>query len=93
MRRVMGLAVLVLGLLLAAPAGAAETWTAADKKGFGTAYDTRSKVWFTLGDTRLEEVYWPDAGTPAVRSLELIVGGERGRPARPARSPPRTRAA
>jgi glucoamylase len=77
MRLRTGLAVLVLGLLLAAPAGAAETWTAADKKGFGTAYDTRSKVWFTLGDTRLDEVYWPDAGTPAVRGLELRIGDER----------------
>jgi Glucodextranase, domain N len=68
MRRV-SLGVLLMGLLLLWPAtaGAAEIWTPADKHGFGTAHDLRSKVWFTLGDTRMDEVYWPDAGAPVER--------------------------
>jgi glucoamylase len=75
----LSLAVLVAGLLLLLPslATAQERWTAADKRGFGTAHDTRSKVWFTLGDTRMDEVYWPDIGSPAVRGLELEIGDER----------------
>src|SRR5680860_1664445 len=79
LRARLSLAVLLTGLLALAPsaAAAAERWTAADKRGFGTAHDTRSKVWVTLGDTRMDEVYWPDAGTPAARGLELMVGDER----------------
>ena len=48
-------------------------WTEADKDGFGTAQDARSKVWHTLDDGRLTEVYYPDLGTPAVRDLQLAV--------------------
>ena len=74
----LSLAVLLSALLaLPAAAAAAETWTAADKQGFGTAHDTRSKVWFTLGRTGMDEVYWPRIDRPAVRSLELRVGGKR----------------
>jgi glucoamylase len=40
---------------------------------FGTAYDTRSKVWFTLGRAGLQGVYWPTADEPSARSLELVV--------------------
>jgi glucoamylase len=77
------LAVLFTGLLAlgSAPAVAAEHWTAADKRGFGTAHDTRSKVWFTLGDTGMEEVYWPRIDRPAVRGLTLRVGDEHERSA------------
>src|SRR3954449_3654188 len=73
-----------IGLMAAAPAAAATTaapgapgdqatWTPADKDGFGTATSTTSKVWHTLGDGTLTEVYYPDLGTPAVRDLQLIV--------------------
>src|SRR5438445_1527877 len=53
--------------------GAPATWTPANKEGFGTAQGTESKVWYTLQDGRLTEVYYPDLGTPSVRDLEFIV--------------------
>lgn len=53
--------------------GAAPNWTPADKHGFGTAHDPRSKVWFTLRAHSLSEVYYPDLGTPAVRDLKFVV--------------------
>jgi glucoamylase len=55
--------------------GAKAVWTAADKDGFGTSHTQASKVWHTLGDGRLTEVYYPDLGTPAVRELQLVVSG------------------
>jgi glucoamylase len=48
-------------------------WTEADKDGFGTARSTESKVWHTLDDGELTEVYYPDLGTPALRDLQFIV--------------------
>ncbi|MFL5659647.1 MAG: glycoside hydrolase family 15 protein [Ktedonobacteraceae bacterium] len=47
--------------------------TPANKEGFGTAQGAASKVWYTLQDGRLTEVYYPDLGTPSVRDLEFIV--------------------
>src|SRR4051812_30420022 len=49
-------------------------YLAADKGGFGTAHDVRSKVWFTLepgGGTG--EIYYPNLGTPATRALGFVV--------------------
>ena len=48
-------------------------WTPADKDGFGTSTTTTSKVWHTLEHGRLTEVYYPDLGTPSVRTLDFIV--------------------
>jgi glucoamylase len=48
-------------------------WTEADKDGYGTATTTTSKVWHTLDDGRLTEVFYPDLGTPSVRALEFVV--------------------
>src|SRR5215216_4757059 len=48
-------------------------WTPADKDGFGTSTTTASKVWYTLNDGELTEVYYPDLGTPSVRDLQFIV--------------------
>jgi glucoamylase len=58
-----------------APGGPGEkaVWTEADKDGFGTSHTRASKVWHTLDDGRLTEVYYPDLGTPAVRDLQLVV--------------------
>jgi len=53
--------------------GATATWTPANKEGFGTALSVKSKVWYTLQDGRLSEVYYPDLSTPSVRDLEFIV--------------------
>jgi glucoamylase len=48
-------------------------WTEADKDGFGTSTTTESKIWFTLDDGKLTEVYYPDLGTPSVRDLQFVV--------------------
>jgi glucoamylase len=53
--------------------GATAIWTEADKDGFGTAVGTVSKVWHTLDDGRLTEVFYPDLGTPSVRTLDFVV--------------------
>jgi glucoamylase len=53
--------------------GAAAHWTPADKDGFGTATAVQSKVWHTLSNGELTEVYYPDLGTPSVRDLQFVV--------------------
>ena len=75
--------VVVFVLLLAAPAtartradgapGTRPTWTPADKHAFGTSSTPASRVWFTLRQRELTEVFFPDLGTPAIRSLEFVV--------------------
>src|SRR3954451_22742233 len=53
--------------------GANAIWTPANKTGFGTSTTTTSKVWHTLENGKLTEVYYPDLGTPSVRDLQFIV--------------------
>ncbi|MFP3960968.1 glycoside hydrolase family 15 protein [Actinomadura fulvescens] len=53
--------------------GKASTWAAGDKDGFGTAKNTRSKVWYTLNDGALTEVFFPRIDTPATRDTQLVV--------------------
>jgi glucoamylase len=53
--------------------GAPALWTEGDKDGFGTSTTLQSKVWHTLDDGELTEVYYPDLGTPAARDLQLVV--------------------
>jgi glucoamylase len=53
--------------------GTKHTWAPADKHGFGTAVKPRSNVWFTLRQAELTEAYYPDLGTPSLRSLEFVV--------------------
>ena len=57
--------------------GQTESWNEADKDGFGTAATKRSKVWHTLDDGALTEVFYPDLGTPAVRDLQFAVSDGR----------------
>jgi glucoamylase len=82
-------AILVASLLVLALTGLAEAapssssapgapgdpavWTPADKDGFGTSKTTTSKVWYTLNNGELTEVYYPNLGTPSVRDLQFIV--------------------
>ncbi|HKE14153.1 MAG TPA: glycoside hydrolase family 15 protein, partial [Kofleriaceae bacterium] len=61
-----------------AAADAPQIWTPGNKEGFGTAMSADSKVWYTLQGGRLSEVYYPDLGTPSVRTLELVVGEGEG---------------
>lgn len=53
--------------------GVKQTFSPADKHGFGTAAALRSRVWFTLRSAELTEVYFPDAGTPSLRTLQFAV--------------------
>jgi glucoamylase len=53
--------------------GQAATWSPGDKDGFGTARTTASKVWYTLNDGALSEVFFPRIDTPATRDTQLAV--------------------
>src|SRR3954451_2633570 len=76
-------------LLIAAPAahgartsapgapGARAFWTPADKDGYGTSATTTSKVWHTISNGELTEVFFPDLGTPSIRDLQLVVSDGR----------------
>ncbi len=77
MRRVC-IATVLFMLVLPGAALAEPNWTEADKDGYGTSTTTASKVWHTLDDGRLTEVFYPDLGTPSVRTLEFIVSDGRG---------------
>lgn len=55
--------------------GPPATYLPADKHGFGTAHQRTSPVWFTVGRTGLNEVFYPDLSTPATRDLRLVVDG------------------
>lgn len=48
-------------------------WPSAAKNGFGTSNTLASKVWFTLNNGVMTEVYYPRLDVPNVQSLQLIV--------------------
>jgi len=48
-------------------------WLSAAKNGFGTANTVASKVWFTLNDGVMTEVYYPTLDVPNVQMLQLII--------------------
>ncbi|MGR7024400.1 glycoside hydrolase family 15 protein [Geodermatophilus sp. URMC 62] len=84
-RAVLGGAVgaLVLGVVPPAAAqeeaapgypGQAADWSPGDKDGFGTAIGALdSRVWYTLNDGTLSEVYAPRIDTPSSRDTQLVV--------------------
>jgi glucoamylase len=54
--------------------GAAATWSTGDKDGFGTAIGAmKSKVWYTLNNGALSEVYYPRIDTPSSRDTQFVV--------------------
>ena len=53
--------------------GAQAAWTTGAKQGVGTSTTAESKVWYTLSDGTLSEVYYPRVDVANSRSLELIV--------------------
>src|SRR6266480_4573954 len=55
-----------------APGGDAH-WLSAAKNGFGTSNTLQSKVWFTLNDGVLTEVYYPTLDVPNVQTLQLVL--------------------
>lgn len=48
-------------------------WTHGDKTGVGTAYSADSRVWFTLWNGAVTEVYYPTIDRPQLRDLELLI--------------------
>src|SRR2546421_270851 len=50
-------------------------WTNAGKDGVGTSNTVESKVWFTLRDGALTEVYYPTVDVANTRALEFVVAG------------------
>src|ERR1043165_10195307 len=53
--------------------GASANWTTGNKQGLGTSVGTDSKVWYTLSNGALSEVYYPSGDRANVRSLEFAV--------------------
>ena len=48
-------------------------WSSAAKNGFGTSNTLASKVWFTLNNGVMTEVYYPRLDVPNVQVLQLIL--------------------
>jgi len=48
-------------------------WATAAKQGIGTSASLESKVWFTLADGVMTEVYYPDVTTANVHLLQFVV--------------------
>ncbi|MFY9936971.1 MAG: glycoside hydrolase family 15 protein [Silvibacterium sp.] len=47
-------------------------WTGAAKDGVGTAHSMGGRVWFTIGQGILTEVYYPTIDRPQLRDLEFL---------------------
>ncbi|MBD2307733.1 glucan 1,4-alpha-glucosidase [Chroococcidiopsis sp. FACHB-1243] len=57
--------------------GVEPRWTQGNKDGVGTAYSAASRVWFTLSNGILNEVYYPTIDRPQIQDLQyLITDGE-----------------
>ncbi len=48
-------------------------WSSADKDGVGTAYNSASRIWFTLAHGIVTEVYSPTIDMPQIRDLQYLV--------------------
>ena len=48
-------------------------WTHGNKDGVGTAYSAASKIWFTLFNGIVTEVYYPTVDRPQIRDLQYLV--------------------
>ena len=59
--------------------GADAHWLSAAKNGFGTSNTLASKVWFTLNNGVMTEVYYPTLDVPNVQMLQLIVVSRDGK--------------
>ena len=52
-------------------------WSSAAKNGVGTSNSLASKVWFTLNNGVLTEVYYPRLDVPNVQALQLLIVGDK----------------
>src|ERR1041384_1271304 len=68
---------MVLVIVIAGHAAMAQAedahWPTAAKNGFGTSTTLASKVWFTLADGVMTEVFYPTLDVPNVQMLQLQV--------------------
>ena len=48
-------------------------WATAAKNGFGTSNTLASKVWFTLANGEMTEVFYPTVDMPNVRGLQFLI--------------------
>jgi hypothetical protein len=48
-------------------------WTHGDKDGVGTAYAVSSRIWFTLWNGIITEVYYPTVDHPQIRDLQYLI--------------------
>lgn len=53
--------------------GIAPRWTQANKDGIGTAYSADSRVWFTIWNGVITEVYYPTVDRPQIRDLQFLI--------------------
>ncbi len=57
--------------------GGGSNWTTGAKQGLGTSATDDSKVWYTLAQGVLTEVYYPLVDTPNVQDLQFIISDGR----------------
>src|SRR5579872_7446147 len=48
-------------------------WTHGGKDGVGTAYSSSSRIWFTLWNGIITEVYYPTVDHPQIRDLQYLI--------------------
>src|SRR5229473_2707967 len=53
--------------------GISPRWTHSAKDVIGTAYSTASRVWFTISDGVISEVYYATLDRPQIRDLQYLV--------------------
>jgi glucoamylase len=53
--------------------GISPRWTHGDKDGVGTAYSSSSRLWFTIWNGIVTEVYYPTVDRPQTRDLQFLV--------------------
>src|ERR1051325_3611140 len=64
---------IVFTILIACQVVLAQGWPTAAKNGFGTSTTLGSKVWFTLADGVMTEVFYPTVDRPSVQTLRFQV--------------------
>ena len=58
--------------------GVRPTWSSSSKTGVGTALNRGSRVWFTLAEGIITEVFFPQLDTAAVRDFQFMVADGHG---------------
>ena len=53
--------------------GISPTWSSSSKEGVGCAYATSSRVWFTLAQGIVTEIYYPTIDRPQVRDAQFLI--------------------